>query len=116
MKLNALFKSTHFRYENGLMAPPGKQFQKAKEILRKYLDDDSYATYLKGLIHAIPFIKKAANDYSVIHASELAGVHPYNPAIIMSKNPQFNSLNNEEAGLVMATIDKLADHYELTFQ
>jgi len=111
MSFHSYFKNPSFLYEDSVPDPPGRGFQLAKKILQDNLDTPSYETYIKALRHVILFVKKAASDYSIVHAAENTGVHPYNPHIIMSKNPHFCELDDEEAGLVMAIIDKLADHY-----
>ena len=98
-----------YRYDDIIQEPPGVPYRELKAFLLKYLDASSFATYWKFICKCEAFVDKAFSISNVQSAFKKAGVYPRSNEMILSKNPEFRNLNENEAAYVLASIQRFSD-------
>ena len=107
------FLSSHFKYD-AYADPPGRAWTQLKDLLKASLAPTSFETVWKCLCHSDLFLDKSFSASNCRDSFSSAGVYdamlkgPNYPRIL-SSNPHFASLTQEDAQTVLDVVPNIVD-------
>jgi len=107
------FLSSHFKYD-AYADPPGRAWTQLKDLLKASLAPTSFETVWKCLCHSDLFLDKSFSASNCRDSFSSAGVYdailkgPNYPRIL-SSNPHFASLTQEDAQTVLDAVPNIVD-------
>lgn len=110
--LKTMFKSSYFRY-NDVAECNSRAWCELKSTLKKHMN--SYASFKsvwKFFKFVDGFLQKAFCTQTVNSAFDSAGIVPFNPRRIMSKNMHYRELSRDRASIVLKLIDEFGAIFE----
>ena len=107
--MKKLVADPNYRYDDVLQDPTGEPYRILKEFLLMYLDASSFATYWKFICKSEAFVDKAFSTSNILSAFKKAGIYPRSNEMVLSKNPEFRMLTDDEAEFLLASIQGFSE-------